>query len=98
VGDVELNYQPDHLMDLEPEGAYPDARLASPEKALLDHIYIYRNRNKGRSPDISEFDLSALNRALLEQYQKHYPKTVWQTIQDEEKERDEDPVRQVFGG
>jgi len=80
VGNVEFYYQPDRIMDLEPEGAHPDVRLASAEKALLDHIYIYRNRNRGQSPDLAEIDFDALDHERLRRYSKRYPHTVWKTI------------------
>ena len=82
VGNVEFYHQPDRIMDLEPEGAHPDRRLASAEKALLDHIYIYRNRNRGRSPDLDEIDIDALDQERLRRYSKRYPGTVWKTLKN----------------
>ena len=82
VGNVEFHHQSDRIMDLEPEGLHPDQRLASAEKALLDHIYIYRNRNRGRSPDLDEIDFDALDRKRLTRYGERYPGTVWKTLKN----------------
>ncbi len=82
VGNVEFYHQSDRIMNLEPEGAHPDRRLASPEKALLDHIYIYRNRNRGQSPDLDEIDIEALDQERLRGYSKCYPGTVWKTLKN----------------
>lgn len=84
VGDVEFHYQPDRMMDLEPEGSYPETRLASPEKALLDHIYICRFRYRDLAPDLTELDFDLLDATLLARYRVVYPKAVWKVIEKAE--------------
>jgi predicted transcriptional regulator of viral defense system len=58
---------------------YNQYRIAEPEKALLDWIYL--NRQEGLPTPLDEINLRFLDRQKLVNYAKQFPRTVQQTIQ-----------------
>ncbi len=55
-------------------------KVAEPEKALLDWIYLLRRR--GLPADTDEFEISQIDRGKLLDYSLKYPKPVQQQIKD----------------
>ncbi len=59
---------------------YGSYKVAEPEKALLDWIYLLRQR--GLPADTDELDVSGVDRAKLLDYANRYPKPVKQQVTD----------------
>jgi predicted transcriptional regulator of viral defense system len=57
---------------------YGTYKLAHPEKALLDWIYL--SLQDGTNPEMDELNLSKLNRAKLIDYANKYPSSVLRTL------------------
>lgn len=55
---------------------YGSYKVAEPEKAILDWIYLARQN--GQPADTDEFDISQINRGKLLDYSQKYPKPVRQ--------------------
>lgn len=48
--------------------------VASPEKAVVD--YIYQRRQNGQSISMDEWEIGAVNKALVKKYAQKFPRTV----------------------
>jgi len=59
---------------------YGSYKVAEPEKAILDWIYLARQN--GQPADTDEFDISRIDRGKLLDYSLKYPKPVQQQIKD----------------
>ncbi len=57
---------------------YNTYKLAEPEKALLDWIYL--RRKEGLSIDLDEFQFHGISRSKLVKYAKQYPRVILQTV------------------
>ncbi len=57
---------------------YGTYRIAEPEKALLDWIYL--NLQTGVEPALDEFDFSKLSRRTLVKYAQRFPSTVYKQL------------------
>ncbi|ABF39602.1 hypothetical protein Acid345_0597 [Candidatus Koribacter versatilis Ellin345] len=59
---------------------YGSYKVANPEKAILDWIYLARQN--GQPADTDEFEISQIDRGKLLDYSLKYPKPVQQQIKD----------------
>ena len=57
---------------------YNSYRIAEPEKALLDWIYL--NRQEGLPTPVDELNLQFLNFQRLRQYAEKFPRTVGEVV------------------
>jgi hypothetical protein len=57
---------------------YGTYRIAEPEKALLDWIYL--NLQTGVEPALDEFEFSKLSRRTLVKYAQRFPSTVYKQL------------------
>jgi predicted transcriptional regulator of viral defense system len=60
---------------------YGHYRIAEPEKALLDFIYL--SRQEGREVPWDELAISSLNKRTLLNYASQYPLTVYEDVRNE---------------